>query len=245
MPLQSGEHITFWNCLFQLFAVGFDRLLRCPGFRQTCKINYLFRPKEEYLSNSNFQPPTWPYPFVKMTRCQIVQNSPIVQTLILCCLSIQAAATSFLLLEYAIGGKSPQRPPSKNTLKVFLSIWRPLRQSNHQPMCRRCQTSKWIFLQVSNECLRTCKLWKVISNQYSHTLALPEPAIDSPSTLYEIYHFCFSTDLTCSFLMYTAYFFREKNILDCKSLDCLISTKVFHEWPRRSIVCAQDPLWFP
>ena len=180
-----------------------------------------------------------------MTRCQIVQNSPIVQTLILCCLSIQAAATSFLLLEYAIGGKSPQRPPSQNTLKVFLSIWRPLRQSNHQPMCRRCQTSKWIFLQVSNECLRTCKLWKVISNQYSHTLAPPEPAFDPPSTLYEIYHFCFSTDLTCSFLMYTAYFLREKNILDCKSLDCLISTKVFHEWPRRSIVCAQDPLWFP
>ena len=95
MPFQSGEHITFWNCLFQLFAVGFDRLLRCPGFRQTCKINYLFRPKEEYLSNSNFQPPTWPYPFVKMTRCQIVQNSPIVQPLILCCLSIQAAVSYF------------------------------------------------------------------------------------------------------------------------------------------------------
>ena len=121
MQLHSGENITFWNCLFQLFAVDFDRPLPCPGCRQTCKTYYLFRPKQEYLSNSNSQPPTWPSPFAKLTRCQIVQNSPIVQPLILCCLSIQAAATSFLLLEYAIGGKSPQRPPSQNTLKVLLS----------------------------------------------------------------------------------------------------------------------------
>ena len=91
------------------------------------------------------------------------------------------------------------------------SLWRPLRQSNHQPMCRRCQTSKWIFLQVSNECLRTCKLWKVISNQYSHTLAPPEPAIDPPSTLFEIHHFSVSTDLTCSFFyVYCLFFEREK-----------------------------------